>query len=300
MPYVFDWIVPRLNRARMSRRPTVGRMKLGAALAGLGMAVSACATPHNGEEAVRIGLVYPAGHGREFEERGKDHLAAYRRGIEEAGGVVTPIFQHKPRAETLAGLSDIDGVLLPGGGDVDPRFYGEPPDEKLGEHDADLDELEFAVLQFAEDHGLPVLAICRGHQVLNVFYNGSLYQDIPSQYRGRPEIAHRIPKDSGKKPFHPINVKKGSLLCDALTSERIDVHTSHHQAVKDVAPGFRVSAVSDDGVIEAIERAYPPYTMGVQFHPEKMMDEEPRVQALFARLVLEARKAPSRRGGHAA
>jgi len=189
----------------------------------------------------------------------------------------------------------LDGVLLPGGIDVDPRFYDEERHERLEKTDAELDALEFKVLVYADAHSLPVLGVCRGHQVLNVHAGGSLIQDIPTEHAGAVKVVHRYPKLRTEKREHAIAVTKGSVLHQLLGAERIVVNTYHHQAVKRLAPGLTTSARTDDGVVEAIERPGDRFVLGVQFHPERMRVDDGRFDALFQRLVEEARDAHARR-----
>lgn len=182
-------------------------------------------------------------------------------------------------------LKRMDGLLLPGGIDVEPARYHEAPHPKLEKTDAGLDALEWRVLEFARDNCLPVLGICRGHQVINVFYGGSLYQDIPAQHQSETNVKHR-----GGKGMHEISIAKDSLLHTLLDTERYEVNTYHHQAVKALAPGFRKIAWTDDGIIEAIESTGEVFILGVQFHPEKLLETKPELKALFARFVQELRE----------
>ena len=240
--------------------------------------------PALGESPV-IGLIYTL---EDLEKEALDPAAPrrqYREAIEENGGRIVVLGQGRPASEITAILETLDGVLLPGGIDVDPKFYGEAPSPKLEKTDAALDALEFRVLEYAKEHCLPVLGICRGHQVLNVFYGGSLIQDIPTEHESEIEVVHR-----GGTKKHTIAIKEGSLLYEWLGATEFEVNTYHHQAVKRLAEGFKATAHTQDGIVEAIEFQGDPFIVGVQFHPERMRASTPRINTLFQRFLEEAGK----------
>ena len=238
----------------------------------------------------RIALIYAAAKFEELESDADDPQSDYRTAIEDNGGCAVVISQTFDPRQVDALLTNVQGVLLPGGIDVHPSRYGEEERPACEKTDDALDTLELRVLQYAKERDLPVLGVCRGHQILNVFYGGSLIQDIPTEYRGEPKVAHRYPKESEAKREHAIAIEPGSLLRQLLGTPRITVNTYHHQAVKDLAPGFTVTARSDDGLVEAIEAPGDTFILGVQFHPEKIRDGDPRFNALFARLIEQAAK----------
>ena len=244
-----------------------------------------------------IGLVYSASKFAALEQRGKDKQQLYRDAIQDNGGLVVVLPQTDDDEVVTARLEALDGILLPGGIDVDPQFYAEERHERLEETDAALDQLEFSVLDHAKEHKLPMLGVCRGHQVLNVYYGGSLIQDIPSEHKSQAEVIHRRRMPGKEKPVHHISIEHGSLLHQLLGATRIVVNTYHHQAVKKPAPGFVITARADDGIVEAIEYRGDRFILGVQFHPEKMRGPDPRFNAIFKRFVEEARKARARRTG---
>ncbi len=156
-------------------------------------------------------------------------------------------------------LKKIDILLLPGGVDVAPERYGEARSPQLGEVNMERDAFEYRILAEAVRLRKPVLGICRGVQVLNVFLGGSLYQDLPSEYPDTT-VAHM-------GASHVISIEHGSRLYRILGKERAEVNSFHHQAVRRLAPGLRVSARSPDGSVEAVECDSLPI-VGVQFHPE--------------------------------
>jgi putative glutamine amidotransferase len=191
----------------------------------------------------------------------------YVESVIRAGGVpvVLPI-SHDP--EILSRMLDgIDGLIMTGGEDIDPlKWFGEEPIPGQGQIVPERDSFDIALIRMAVERDLPLLGICRGHQLLNVAFGGTLYQDIPSQVKGSL-VKHRqqAPRYYGT---HTINIEKGSLLHKQIGLEKVAVNSYHHQAVKDIAPGFKVTARSADGIIEAIEKIGSKRVFGVQFHPE--------------------------------
>lgn len=170
-------------------------------------------------------------------------------------------------------LNGIGGLLLPGGGDVEPARYGEEPHPSLVDVEPLRDDFEIALVREARSRNLPIFAICRGLQVLNVAFGGTLVQDIPSQVPGALEHRLAVPPHEAFALAHEVWIDKDTKLA-RLMSERLggadtcDVNSRHHQAVKQVAPNFHVSATAPDGVIEAIEDPSLPFCLAVQWHPE--------------------------------
>ena len=161
-------------------------------------------------------------------------------------------------------LNRVDAVILTGGEDIEPSRYGEEAVPELEEVYLERDDFDIKLMRIAADKGLPVLGICRGLQVMNVAFGGTLYQDIPSQIP-ESKITHKV--NAGNNVAHEISISKGTVLHELL-GETAGVNSSHHQSVKQLAPGFVISAVSEDGVVEAIEKADAECVIGVQFHPE--------------------------------
>lgn len=184
------------------------------------------------------------------------------------------------------GIVGCDGLLLTGGVDVDPALYGEDRHPTV-ETDATRDDYELALARLAIARDLPLLAICRGVQVLNVAAGGSLIQDLPSQHPSATPHAINEPRNA---IAHDVAITPGTCLSALLGQpSAIAVNSRHHQAVKNTAPGFVVSAVSPDGVIEAIERPASPFCVGVQWHPENFWATG-EFSGLFNGLVRAARK----------
>lgn len=206
--------------------------------------------------------------------------AAYVTALESAGLIpliVPPLSSERAAA---AVLDCVSGLVLTGGEDVDPARYGEKRHEKVRSVNAARDATEAALVEAAKARGMPVLAICRGIQILNVALGGTLVQDISSQCD--TDIAHDEdrPRDSRS---HEISIEPGSLIAGAIGTERCTVNSFHHQSVKDVADGMRVSARSPDGIIEGIESTDKDWwVLAVQWHPEEMTNSpEPWDRGLF-------------------
>jgi putative glutamine amidotransferase len=197
-------------------------------------------------------------------------LEDYRQSILHTGGEVRII---APSMSVADALADVGGLLLTGGGDVDPARYGETPHQTLDDVDPVRDEFEIALIAAARARDLPIFAICRGVQMLNVAAGGTLVQDIPSEVAGAINHSLVVPPHPPYELAHEVWVEKDSLLATLLGerlvgSDTCEVNSRHHQAVKTVAPGYRVSATAPDGVIEAIEDPSARFCLGVQWHPE--------------------------------
>jgi putative glutamine amidotransferase len=197
-------------------------------------------------------------------------LEDYRQAILHTGGEVR-VVDSSMSAE--AALRGVHGLMLTGGEDIDPSRYDQPRHATVVDIDPARDEFEIALVSEARRRTLPIFAICRGAQVLNVACGGSLVQDIPSEVPGA--LPHRLasPPHQPYELAHEVWIEKDTLLGktmrDRLTdADACDVNSRHHQAIKDVAPGFKVSATAPDGIIEAIEDPSSAFCMGVQWHPE--------------------------------
>lgn len=180
----------------------------------------------------------------------------------------------------------IDGLLLSGGGDVDPRIYGEEPIPELGAVDPLRDRVELLLARWAAADGKPVLGICRGVQVINVALGGSLFQDIPAQIGG--ELAHNgsAAAQNWAHMAHDLRIAPESQLAELFGTTSLPTNSLHHQSIKAVAPGLRPVAWAPDGVVEALEGEGGAFLIGVQCHPEALQAEaDPRWRALFERFV---------------
>jgi len=212
---------------------------------------------------------------------GMDYISA----IENAGGIpiLLPLIQDDSRIADSLNL--IDGLLLPGGPDVDSLLYHEEPQPVMGQIDVDKDRVEMQLIPGAFELDLPILGICRGIQILNVAAGGTLYQDVSM---GSSSVMKHRQEAPGSYATHAINVKEGSRLLDIMGKSEIRVNSFHHQAVKKPAQGFAVSAVASDGIIEAIESLDHSFVIGVQFHAELMWRDHPSVNNLFTEFVRAA------------
>jgi putative glutamine amidotransferase len=197
-------------------------------------------------------------------------LEDYRQAVLHTGGDVRVL---DPAMTVSDALDGIDGLMLTGGDDVAPSRYGEAPHPAVVEVEPERDDFELALAQEARRRNLPIFAICRGVQVLNVSAGGTLIQDIPSQVAGAVQHQLTVPPHQPYDLAHEVWFEKdsllGSLMKDRLNdADTCEVNSRHHQAVKDVATGFRVTATAPDGVIEAIEDPAARFCLGVQWHPE--------------------------------
>lgn len=205
--------------------------------------------------------------------------AAYAERVREAGGI--PLLL-PPGAAELETLDRLGGLLLTGGEDLDPSYYGEAPLPELGTVDSQRDIQELPLAKAAFQKGVPILAICRGMQLLNVAAGGTLYQDLAAQHDTR--IPH-LQDDPVTVSTHDVRLEPGSELAQLAQTELLGVNTFHHQAVKDLAPGLRPVAWAADDLIEAYERQ-DGWVLGIQWHPELQPGAVTR--AFFKRFVEEA------------
>jgi putative glutamine amidotransferase len=196
--------------------------------------------------------------------------SAYIKALEIAGVVPVIVPPLSDDASVSVILSRVDGVLLTGGEDVEPSLYGQPRIEQCGPSNSARDATEIALVRGARDMRKPLLAICRGPQLLNVALGGTLYQDIPSQVPGALEHNE---KEERASRVHPVEVEPGSRLADAVRATSLSVNSLHHQSVRDVAPALRVTALAPDGVVEGLETPGEDWwVLAVQWHPEEMTD----------------------------
>lgn len=213
--------------------------------------------------------------------------AAYVRALLAAGGV--PLILSPLMGASLAGsaLDGCDGLLLTGGEDVHPSWYGADPSPLLSPPSRERDLLELALFAVARQRELPILGICRGIQLINVALGGTLFQDLPSE---RPGTVDHSPPGGRDSRSHPVRIQPGSRAAAALETTSVTVNSVHHQAIKDLAPGLVASGWTTDGLIEAAEsEPGASWILAVQWHPEEMhADRLAPEHGLFSALVNEA------------
>jgi putative glutamine amidotransferase len=217
---------------------------------------------------------------------------AYLQAVQQAGGVPIPL-PPQLAADALAELMKrIDGLLLTGGGDVDPARFSEAPHATTAGVSEARDRLEIDLTQWAVAERVPLLAICRGAQVLNVALGGSLYQDVPSD-PGSPLDHGQTARQDGARslPAHRVKVQDGSRLAGILGALEVEVNSFHHQAIKRLGQGLNDVAWAPDSIIEGIELDDGArFAVGVQWHPEEMVADDLGARALFGALVVQARR----------
>lgn len=210
--------------------------------------------------------------------------------IERAGGLPVLIPAGLDETTLRAIYDRMDAIFVPGGGDVNPDRYG-APHHPLTDRIVDArDAIEISVVQWAAEDDIPLLGVCRGNQVINVALGGTLIQDIPSQLE--TEINHRFRPEGIAFPQdgHTVEIEPGSHLAHIMgATTNVIVNTLHHQSVERLAPGLVITAHAPDGVVEAVEMPDKHFLIGVQWHPEIMLDNE-QMQRLFKAFVDAARQ----------
>ena len=212
---------------------------------------------------------------------------SYLRALENLGALPVMIPLQMTEA-TLRGIFErLDGLLLPGGEDVDPGNYGAPRHAQLGPTDKERDRTELLLTRWALEAGMPVLGVCRGAQVLNVVCGGTLYQDIHSERPDLEKHDYFPPKFERFRIAHQVAVEADSLLARALGRAH-EVNSMHHQGIAQVGRGLRAVARAEDGLVEALEMPMLPYVLGVQWHPEELAKTDQLSTSLFYSFVRAA------------
>lgn len=252
-----------------------------------------------------------------LEDRAIMLYERYSHAVIAAGGapLVLPLSENPLTYKTL--LPVFDGFLMPGGQDIDPTLYGEEPEKGNDRYTPERDALEMRLLDFAYVHDVPLLAICRGMQMMNVFFGGTLYQDL-NNLHGQPPADRRVPwgldperqrpqgrpatwsaetgcdyiehwrADRYNQRVHMVDVRPASRLAGIVGCAPLATNSIHHQGVKDLGPGLVSDAIGPDGLIEAIEVPDRAFMLGVQWHPE-FFPGDPAMSNFFTMLVNQAR-----------
>ena len=209
----------------------------------------------------------------------------YVRAVELGGGapVIVPPYVDEKKLHAI--FECLDGLILSGGGDVSPALYGEEGGELLWLVDEQRDQTELALARWALAKGMPLLAICRGLQVLNVATGGTLVQDISTQIPDSLPHSSPVAGRPLSSVVHTVEVASGSRLAMLLGAGELGVNSAHHQAAQTIGTGLAVAARAPDGVVEGLELAEHPFCIGVQWHPEVMVESRPVMRRLFEGLV---------------
>lgn len=209
----------------------------------------------------------------------------YTDSIEKAGGIplLLPILSDRKAVDQMLGI--VDALLFTGGQDVHPSYYSEEPHALLGETAKERDEHEIYLMQKVHSKNKPILAICRGLQLLNVAFGGTLYQDISQCSGSKPIHSQESEPHAGT---HHVSLMPDTKLHTIFGKLSICINSFHHQAIRHLAPTFAVSATSEDGLIEGISKEDAHWVVGVQWHPETMTEAQPEMRKLFEAFVLAA------------
>ncbi|KQX48897.1 gamma-glutamyl-gamma-aminobutyrate hydrolase family protein [Paenibacillus sp. Root444D2] len=211
----------------------------------------------------------------------------YHRSVDASGGL--PIVLPLTSEETFKQLIDLcDGVIFTGGEDIDPSAYGEEPVPELGTTFPERDRIELEAIRYTLEADKPLLAICRGVQVLNVALGGTLYQDLPSQFTD--SLAHVQRGIAREKDSHSVTITANSYLERIFGQNKVRVNSLHHQALRTIGTDLVVAASSPDGVVEAVENPRLTFAVGVQWHPESMFETDELTQKLFQELITKSKE----------
>jgi putative glutamine amidotransferase len=226
-----------------------------------------------------------------YEKDDKNHRIFlnhdYLNAIRHFGGIPVVLPSEGSPEELTYLVSQCDGILLTGGMDIEPSLFGEEKWNDTVETTPDRDRSEALILNLAQQRALPILGICRGIQMLNVYFGGNLYQDIPTQ--APSQVTHSMGAALGKT-CHSCHLTPGTPLQRLLGRDEIPVNSFHHQAVREVAPGFEVMGRCEDGIIEAMYDPTHPFCWAVQWHPERIWEAEDSSAAIFQAFIDACKK----------
>jgi putative glutamine amidotransferase len=214
---------------------------------------------------------------------------AYIRAVQAAGGIPLLLTPHFAPAVQAALWPRLDGLLLTGGGDIEPARFGQPRHPAVDDVSPARDELELGLTRRAVADNVPILAVCRGIQIVNVALGGTLVQDIASERPGALPHSQKAPRH---EPTHAVKVMgEGTRLGRVLGTLELEVNSMHHQAIERLGEGLREVAWAPDGIVEGVEMSGDDrFVLGVQWHPEELVDRDPAARSLFAAVVDAARR----------
>ncbi len=226
------------------------------------------------------------------KEKKRGAKSPYFQALVEAGARPQELVLFAAADRSRAARAELDGVLFAGGEDVDPAFYDEKKKYDSVKVNRARDEFEMALLDRALEERLPILGICRGSQMINVKFGGALYQDV--QRDEATTLEHRREKERRER-VHQVAVTEPESLLGSAVSGGCRVNSLHHQAIKRVGRGLKVTAYSEDGLVEAFEDGGEyPFLMAVQWHPEEIV-EQPEQKRIFEQFLAKCREAEARR-----
>jgi putative glutamine amidotransferase len=238
-----------------------------------------------------IGVTVPAEPSPDKDERIQYALkATYADRLLQCGALAFLVLSSLDDERLRAAYELLDGLLLPGGADVDPALYGASPHPKLGRLDPALDRVDTRLVRWSVADGKPLLGICRGSQAINVACGGTLYQDIGSELPHA--LLHPTQSPNRYRLSHDVQLDADSRVARAMEATELRVNSTHHQAIRDVAPDWRAVGHAPDGVVEAIERetSDDAFAVAVQWHPEELWQlEDAPTRRLFQAFVDAAR-----------
>lgn len=212
--------------------------------------------------------------------------AEYVESVRRAGGIPVLMPPGEPRLHDW--LETVDGLIIAGGCDVEPQLYGGPGHETIQLVDPERDQDEVALIHQSVEIGMPILAVCRGLQVLNVAFGGDLHADISSAFPDAIEHRRVVGENKNEPEPHEVTLDPGSRLAGVMQGNRFDAPSMHHQAIDELGDGLVVVGHAPDGIIEAVEMPEHPWLLAVQWHPELAAAEQPEHQRLFDALVQTA------------
>jgi putative glutamine amidotransferase len=222
-------------------------------------------------------------------------MPSYVDAVAAAGGVPVLIPLGLDEASLATLLDGLDGLLLTGGGDIAAEFYGSERDDLITDVDTDRDRVELFLARTAFEQGKPTLAICRGHQMLNVALGGTLYEDVASLMPNAHKHDYFGEHPRNHRP-HTVTIEPGSKLAEVLPpGTDLLVNSLHHQGIRDLAPDLVPVAFAPDGLIEGVEAPSRPFIVGVQWHPENLVGDDPLMLGLFRQFVAAAAAEPQPR-----